>query len=70
MKKPPLRRPFSHLAAFVLALIALVQLLRMMLGWEVAIQGHSVPLWLSLVAFVIAGGLAAAVWSESSSGPR
>ena len=70
MKKPPLRRPFTHLAAFFLALVALVQLLRLMLGWEVVIQGHSVPMWFSFVALVVAGGLAATVWRESSGGPR
>jgi hypothetical protein len=70
MKKPPMRRPFTHLAAFVLAVVALLQLLRMVLGWEVEIQGHSMPMWLSLIAFVVAGGLAATVWHESSSGPR
>jgi endonuclease/exonuclease/phosphatase (EEP) superfamily protein YafD len=64
------KRPFTHLAVFVLSIVALVQLLRLALGWEVVIQGYSVPMWFSLVALVVAGGLALTVWRESSGGPR
>lgn len=64
------KKPFTHLAVFVLAVVALVQLLRLVYGWEVVIQGHLVPPWLSLVAFLVAGGLAVTVWRESSGGPR
>ena len=65
-----MRKPFTHTAVFVLALVALVQLLRLIFGWQVVIQGHPMPMWPSLVAFVVAGGLALTVWRESSGGPR
>jgi len=65
-----MRKPFTHLAVFVLAVVALVQLLRLAFGWEVVIQGHTIPMWFSLVALVVAGGLAATVWREISGGPR
>ena len=58
-------KPFSSLAAVVLALVAIVQLLRFVLGWEVVINGVSVPLWASAIAFVVAGALAATVWREA-----
>ncbi len=61
-----MKKPFTHLAVFVFSLIALVQLTRLILGWEVVIQGHAIPMWVSGVALVVAGGLAATVWRESS----
>lgn len=60
-----MRKPFTHFAVFVLSVVALVQLLRILLGWEVVVQGHAIPVWASGVAFVIAGVLAATVWRES-----
>jgi hypothetical protein len=58
-------RPYTTLAIVFLALIALAQLTRFLLGWEVTIHGYVVPVWLSGIAFVIAGGLATMLWRES-----
>ena len=60
-----MRKPYTHTAVFVLALVALVQLLRLVFGWQVVIQGHAIPMWFSVIALVVAGGLAATVWRES-----
>ena len=60
-----MRNPFTHLAVFVFSLVALGQLLRVLLGWEVMIQGHAIPIWASGIAFGVAGGLAVAVWNEA-----
>jgi len=51
-------KPFTMIAVVVFSLIALMQLLRFVLGWEVTVNGMIVPVWLSGIAFVIAGGLA------------
>jgi hypothetical protein len=58
-------KPFATLAVAFLALIALAQATRFLLGWEVTIHGFVVPVWLSGIAFVIAGGIAAMLWRES-----
>lgn len=57
-------KPFTTIAVVLLSLIALLQLLRFLLGWEVVVNGMAIPLWASGVAFVVAGGLAAMVWRE------
>jgi len=57
-------KPFTQLAVVVFALVGLLQLLRLLLGWEVTINGIAIPLWASGVAFVVAAGLAAMVWRE------
>ena len=58
-------KPFTTLACVLLSLIAILQLVRFILGWEVAIHGVSIPLWASAVAFVLLGGIALMVWREN-----
>jgi len=58
-------KPFTTLAVVVLSLIALLQLLRAVSGWEVTVHGMVIPTWVSVVAFLVAGGLAVMVWRES-----
>lgn len=57
-------KPFTSITVVFLAVIALVQLLRFTLGWEVMLNGVTVPVWASGFAFVIAAGLAVMLWRE------
>ena len=58
-------KPFTNVSVVVLAFIAMMQLLRFVMGWEVSVNGVHVPVWVSGVAFLIAGGLAVMVWREA-----
>lgn len=58
-------KPFTGIAIVFLALIATLQLLRSIMGWEVSVNGMSVPTWASVMAFIITGGLALMLWKES-----
>jgi hypothetical protein len=58
-------KPFSTFAAIVFALVALLHLLRLVYGWEVTFAGWVVPLWLSVIGLIVAGGLATLVWREA-----
>ena len=60
-------KPFTQIAVAMLSLIALLQLTRVLLGWEVTVNGISIPIWVSGVAVIIAGGLAVMLWRESRS---
>ena len=60
-------KPFTTVAVVVFALVAVLQLLRVVLGWEVTINGVSIPLWASGVAFVVAATLAFMLSRESRS---
>jgi len=62
-------KPYTAITVFLLALIAVVQLLRFILGWEVTVNGLIVPVWLSGIAFVITAGLAVMVWREARRRP-
>ena len=58
-------KPFTIVAIVLLSLIAIVQLARLILGWEVSVNGVAIPMWVSGIAFVIAGGVAVMVWREA-----
>jgi hypothetical protein len=58
-------KPFTLIAIVLFSLIALLQLLRFILGWEVMINGMTVPVWVSGIAFVILAGVAVMVWRET-----
>jgi len=50
-------KPFSTIAVVVFSLVALLQLVRVIAGWEVTINGVAVPIWASVIACVVAGAL-------------
>lgn len=58
-------KPFSTVAVAVFTLVALLQLLRVALGWEITVNGLVIPLWASVIACVVAAALALALWGES-----
>lgn len=58
-------KPFTALACLLLALIALLQLTRVALGWDVIVNGFAVPLWASGVATLLTGGVSLLAWRES-----
>ena len=57
-------RPFTRIAVVALWLIALLQLLRFIAGWEITLNGAPVPLWLSGLVAALAAALAVMVWRE------
>jgi len=60
-----MKKPFTITAVIFFLLMALMQLLRFTLGWDITVNGVAVPVWVSGIAFVIAAGLAVTVWRET-----
>jgi membrane associated rhomboid family serine protease len=58
-------KTFTLLAVIVFAVVSALQLLRVLMGWEVVIGGFSVPAWASIVACALAALLAVMVWREN-----
>lgn len=52
------------IAAVLLGLAALAHLLRLILGLTVTVGGTPLPMWLSVIATVVAGGIALRLWRE------
>jgi len=51
------QKTFTILASVIFALVALFHVLRIFLGWPAVIAGWTVPMWLSWIGLVVAGGL-------------
>ena len=58
-------KPFTLIAVVVFSLVAILQLTRLILGWEVSVNGLIIPLWASGVALVVAAGLAVMLGREA-----
>ena len=58
-------KPYARLAVLLLAVIAALQATRFLAGWRVIIEGQPVPVWISGLLALLAGGLAALLWRES-----
>lgn len=48
---------FSTIAAAIFGLVAVLHLVRILIGWSIVIDGWTVPMWVSWVGLIIAGGL-------------
>ena len=59
-------KPFTAVAIGVFALVAIAQLLRLVLGWNVTVNGILIPVWVSAIACLLAATLAVMVWRERS----
>ena len=52
------QKAFSLVAGLIFLLVAVAHLLRLLLRWGVILNGWTVPMWVSLIAFVVAAFLA------------
>lgn len=52
-------RRYAQISGAFLFLVALVQLIRLLLGWPVRVANVDVPVWMSGIPVLVAGGLAA-----------
>jgi hypothetical protein len=59
-----------RVASIIFGLISLAQLLRLVIQPEVLVAGHQMPLWPSVLAFMIFGGLTIWLWTLSRTPPR
>ena len=50
-------KTFSVAAGVIFTLVALIHLLRIYMDWPVVIGNWEVPMWLSWVGLIVAGGL-------------
>ena len=57
-------KPFTTIAVIVFVVVAVLQLVRVVEGWEIVIGGVQVPIWTSVIACAFAALLAVMVWRE------
>lgn len=61
-------KPFTTLALAVFVVVAGLDFLRILMGWEVVIGGVMIPMWASYLGLLLAGGLAVMLRRESGQG--
>jgi len=59
-------KPFTVIAVVMFTLIAVLQLVRVVSGWDVSVNGISIPMWASVIAFLVAATLAIMLWREAN----
>lgn len=57
-------KPFTAIAALLLGVISLLQLIRSVLSWPVSVNGFAIPIWASVIACLVTGILAVMLWRE------
>ena len=58
-------KPATHLASILLAAVSFAHLSRIVVGAQVTVADRVIPIWVSGVAFVVAGGVAIMLWREA-----
>ena len=59
-------KPFATATVAILALVAIAHLVRLLAGWSVSVNEIDIPMWVSVIALVVAAGLALGLWRESA----
>ncbi|MEO6222856.1 MAG: hypothetical protein ABIP90_06370 [Vicinamibacterales bacterium] len=54
----------TRIAATLLAAVAIAHLGRVVLGIEATVAGDVVPMWVSISAAIVAGGVALMLWRD------
>lgn len=57
-------KPFTIIAILVFSVVSVLHLVRYFLGWEVVINSVTIPMWVSIIGFIVAGGLAIMLWRD------
>lgn len=57
-------KPFTVIAIVVFALVSIMHLVRYFLDWQIVVNSVTIPMWFSIVGFVVAGVLAFMLWRE------
>lgn len=58
-------KPFTRIAALLLAVVACLQAVRFLAGWPVSVNHYAVPVWASALFTAIAALLALMLWREA-----
>jgi hypothetical protein len=61
-------RRYEQVSGTIFAIVSLVQLTRIAMGWPVQIDLFTVPIWFSVIAFIVTGALS--IWAFRSAGGR
>lgn len=53
------------LSIVLFSLVAFAHLLRLLMGWQVSVEGWVAPMWISIIGTLVPAGLAISLWVEA-----
>ena len=59
-------KSFTKLASLLLGLVSILHLLRVIFNIEVTVNDMNLPLWISILGFIIPAVLSVGLWKESN----
>jgi len=62
-------KPATYLASALLAAVSVAHLFRIVFGVPVTVADKLIPMWVSWVALLVAGGVAIMLWREARRQP-
>ena len=57
-------KPFTKIASILLALVGLLHLARVILNMQVIVGSLEIPMWVSIVGFIVPSLLSIGLWIE------
>ncbi len=61
-------KPITAISVVLFALMAFGHVLRVLAGWEILINATVIPMWPSVLVFLVFGGVAIMLWREAKRG--
>lgn len=58
-------KPFTKIVVILLAILCLVHVARLIMGWTVRVNNVDVPLWISIIGALVTGFLSIMLWKEN-----
>jgi hypothetical protein len=58
-------KPFTMIAVLIFAVMALLHAYRLVTHFQIILGSHTIPIWVSYVGVVVAGGLALMIYREN-----
>ena len=59
-------KPFTKIASILLALVGLLHLARVILNLQAIVGSFEIPMWVSIVGFIVPSLLSIGLWRESN----
>ena len=59
-------KPFTKIASILLALVGLLHLARVILNMQAIVGSFEIPMWVSIVGFIVPSLLSIGLWRESN----
>lgn len=58
-------KPFTRIATIFMAVVFLLHIARLIMGWDVKVNNIDIPVWVSIIGALVTGFLSVMLWREN-----